>query len=65
MTQNDETLFKEILELNWEIVNEADPMVMKEKIPILNGKIDLLRKQMGESEYDTFIKLTKQSLKIK
>lgn len=65
MTGNDETLFKEILELNWEIVNEADPMVMKEKIPILNEKIDLLRKQMGESEYDTFIKLTKQSLKIK
>lgn len=65
MTDTDETLFKEILELNWEIVNEADPMVMKEKIPILNEKIDLLRKQMGESEYDTFIKLTKQSLKIK
>ncbi len=65
MTDNDETLFKEILELNWEIVNEADPMVMKEKIPVLNEKIDLLRKQMGESEYDTFIKLTKQTLKIK
>lgn len=65
MTDTDETLFKEILELNWEIVNEADPMVMKEKIPILNEKIDLLRKQMGESEYDTFIKLTKQTLKIK
>lgn len=65
MTENDETLFKEILELNWEIVNEADPMIMKEKIPILNEKIDLLRKQMGDAEYDTFIKLTRKSLKIK
>jgi hypothetical protein len=65
MTEKDETLFKEILELNWEIVNEADPMVMKEKIPILNEKIDQLREQMGAEEYDEFIKITRKSLNIK
>jgi hypothetical protein len=65
MTENDETLFKEILELNWEIVNEADPMIMKEKIPILNEKIDQLREQMGAEEYDEFIKITRKSLNIK
>lgn len=60
LTEIQRTMFREILDINWELKESKD---WDEKIKLsrkLSEKKDLLKESMGESHYNHFIKMGQQ-----
>lgn len=55
MTNSQQTLFREILDLNWDLNQETNAIQQWEMIKRLNDLKKELRDDMGAEEYDRFM----------
>jgi hypothetical protein len=55
MTESQSNQLREIIDLNWNISHEANPVKKWDMVNELNDKKRVLRDDMGHEEYDRFM----------